>query len=116
MTYIDAVVMPVPADRRADLVRFARETGAVFREHGALRVVDCWGDDVPDGKLTSFPLAVQLRPGESVVVGWVEWPSREVRDAAWPKVMADARMAAGPGQVTDGKRMIYGGFSVVADL
>ena len=57
--------------------------GAVFKEHGALAVVECWGDDVPEGKLTSFPMAVKREPDETVVFGWIVWPSRELRDAAW---------------------------------
>ena len=103
------------ADRQARGVPKARGRRAsrVFKEYGALDVVDCWGDDVPEGKLTSFTLAVKREEGESVVFSWISWPSREFRDEAWKKVMADPRMQTGEALPFDGKRMIYGGFEVL---
>lgn len=116
MTYVDAFVTPVPDANRDAYRAFAEIAATVFRENGALQVVECWGDDVPDGKLTSFPLAVQKAPGESVVLGWVTWPSRAVRDAAWPKVEADARLQRNTVPMPfDGKRMIYGGFRILLE-
>ena len=67
----------------------------MFKEHGALRVVECWGDDVPEGKLTSFPMAVKRKDDETVVFSWITWPSREARDEGMKKMMADPRHAAG---------------------
>ena len=115
--YIDGFVIPLPAERREDYLALARLAAEVFLEHGATRVVECWGDDVPPGKLTSFPLAVQMREDEVVLFSWIEWPSREARDQGNPKVMADPRMAAiGPENVPfDGKRMIFGGFVPLLD-
>lgn len=115
--YIDGFVIPLPADRREDYLALARMAAEVFLEHGATRVVECWGDDVPPGKLTSFPLAVQTREDEVVLFSWIEWPSRETRDQGNPKAMADPRMAAiGPENVPfDGKRMIFGGFVPLLD-
>ena len=86
----------------------------VFLEYGATRVVDAWADDVPDGKVTDFKGAVNKQDDERVVYSWIEWPSKEVRDAAWPKVMADPRVKdrAVP---FDGKRLIYGGFRPILD-
>jgi uncharacterized protein YbaA (DUF1428 family) len=89
----------------------------VFKEFGALGVVDCWGDDVPEGKVTSFPLAVQRKDDETVVFSWITWPSRAARDEGWKKVMADPRTQ--PGSVAmpfDGKRLIYGGFQVISSV
>ncbi len=114
MTYIDGFVTAVPADRRDTYAAFARETGAVFKDHGALQVLDAWGTDVPDGKLTSFPMAVKKEPDEVVVFGWIVWPSKPVRDAAWDAVMKDPRLQ-GRTPPFDGKRMIFGGFEVVAE-
>ncbi len=116
MEYIDGFVAPVPSDKKDDYIKFAQLAATVFKEHGALRIVECWGDDVPQGEVTSFPLSVQLNEGESVVFSWVVWPSREVRDEAYPKIEADPRIQ--PDVVAppfDGKRMIYGGFNMIVD-
>ena len=83
-------------------------------EYGATRVVDTWGDDVPDGKVTDFKGAVNKKDDEQVACSWVEWPSKEVRDAAWPKVMADPRLKDHTPPF-DGKRLIYGGFRPILD-
>jgi uncharacterized protein YbaA (DUF1428 family) len=114
MTYVDGFVASVPTARRADYLQHVQTIGAIFKEYGALSVVDCWGDDVPEGKLTSFPMAVQCKQDETVVFGWVTWPSREVRDQSWQKVMADPRMQSAAAPPFDGKRMIYGGFEMVS--
>jgi uncharacterized protein YbaA (DUF1428 family) len=83
----------------------------VWKEHGALSYVECLGDDVPYGELTSFPRAVQAKEDEVVVFAWITYASRAERDAINAKVMADPRMADGMiDPPFDGKRMIYGGF------
>jgi uncharacterized protein YbaA (DUF1428 family) len=88
----------------------------VFKEHGALKLVECWGDDVPEGKITSFPMAVKCEPDETVVFSWILWPSREVRNQGMEKVMADPRCQPDPNTMPfDSKRMIYGGFEVIID-
>jgi uncharacterized protein YbaA (DUF1428 family) len=103
----------VPTAKKQVYQRHCQAMGAVFKEHGALAVVDAWGDDVPEGKLTSFPMAVKREPDETVVFGWIVWPSREVRDTAWASVMADPRMKD-QAMPFDGKRLIYGGFLTIA--
>lgn len=114
MTYVDGFVIPVPTANREAYRQMALAATAVFKEHGALSVVECWGDDVPDGKLTSFPLAVQRKDDESVVFSWVTWPSRAVRDEGMKKVMADPRLQPeNCPTIYDGKRLIYGGFEVI---
>ncbi len=115
MAYIDGFVIPVPRANRDAYIKLAGEMAAMFKEFGALKVVECWGDDVPEGKLTSFPLAVKAEPGEAVVFSWVIWPSRQARDAGNQKVMADPRMQPGSGMPFDGKRLIFGGFEVVLE-
>lgn len=116
MDYIDGFVAAVPETKRDAYLAYARQAAAIFREYGALRVTECWQDDVPEGEVTSFPMAVKREPGEAVVFSWVVWPSREVRDAAWAKVMTDPRMAPDRAPMPfDGKRMIYGGFRMVVD-
>ena len=115
MAYIDGFVCSVSDNKKEDYIAFAKQMGLVFKKHGALRVVDAWGSDVPDGKLTSFPLAVKRKENETVVLGWIEWPSKDIRDAAWPKAMEDPLMSEGNVMPFDGKRMIFGGFDVVAE-
>ncbi|UUX94409.1 DUF1428 domain-containing protein [Aquabacterium sp. J223] len=116
MNYVDGFVAAVPNANKEAYRRHAADAAVVFREHGALGVVECWGDDVPEGKLTSFPMAVQRRDDETVVFAWITWPSKAVRDAGWKQVMADPRMAADRAPMPfDGQRMVYGGFQVILD-
>ena len=114
MTYVDGIVASVPTVNRAEFLEHAQAMGKIFKEYGAISVVDCWGDDVPPGKLTSFPLAVQCKPDETVIFSWITWPSRQARDESWKRVMADPRLQAAGMPPFDGKRMIYGGFEVVS--
>jgi uncharacterized protein YbaA (DUF1428 family) len=113
MSYIDGFVIPVPTAKKQAYRDMCERTTPVFREYGALKVVECWGDDVPEGKLTSFPMAVKREPDETVVFSWIVWPSKEVRNAAMQKVMADPRMQLGSDTPFDGKRLIYGGFETL---
>lgn len=114
MNYVDGFVAAVPTANREKYLKHAQEAAVVFKDHGALTVVENWGNDVPEGKLTSFPMAVQRKDDEVVVFSWVTWPSKEVRDKGWEKIMADPRMAPDRGPMPfDGKRMIYGGFEMI---
>ena len=115
MNYVDGFVAAVTTRQRETYRQHAQTAAAAFKEHGALRVVECWGDDVPEGKLTSFPMAVQRKPEETVVFAWIEWPSRSVRDAGMKQVMEDPWMQM-KDMPFDGKRMIYGGFAGIVDL
>lgn len=120
MSYIDGFVIAVPTANRQAFIDHARTFDAVFIEYGALRVVEGWGDDVPDGKLTDFRRAVQATPEETVVFSWVEWPDKATRDAGMKKMMEDPRMdPSTPGNAPmpfDGKRMIFGGFQALVEL
>jgi uncharacterized protein YbaA (DUF1428 family) len=116
MNYVDGFVVPVPTDKREAYRKVAQAASAVFKENGALSVVECWGDDVPEGKITSFPMAVQRKPDETVVFSWIAWPSKAVRDEGMKKAMADPRLQAGMNPMPfDGPRMIFGGFEVIVD-
>ncbi len=115
--YVDASLIPVPTANKEAFRTWAKKTAALFREYGATRVVEAWGDDVPAGKVTDYRRAVKARDGETVVYGWVEWASKEVRDKAWEKMMADPRMQPGEEKPPfDGQRMIYGGFAPLVDV
>ena len=92
MIYVDGFVAAVRADRKDDYRAHAARMSGIFFECGALRVVETWGDDVPDGKRTDFRRAVQAEDGEVVLFSWIEWPSKEARDAGWKTLMADPRM------------------------
>ena len=116
MAYVDGFVAAVPTANRDIYREHATKAAAAFKEHGALRVVECWGDDVPQGKLTSFPLAVQCRDDETVVFSWITWPSREARNTGWKKVLEDPRMQPASNPMPfDGKRLIYGGFEIFVE-
>lgn len=116
MSYIDGFVIPVPVSSKEAYRELARKAAPIFKRHGALKVVETWGVDVPEGKVTSFPMAVKCKPDEAVVFSWIVWPSNEVRDAGMKKVMEDPEMEAlGPEMPFDGKRMIFGGFDVILD-
>ena len=114
MNYVDGFVAAVPTANRETYRRHAELAAEVFKEHGALSVVECWGDDVPQGKLTSFPMAVKCQDDETVVFSWITWPSKAVRDAGMAKVMADPRLQPETNPMPfDGKRLIYGGFEMI---
>jgi uncharacterized protein YbaA (DUF1428 family) len=117
MSYIDGFIMAVPTANKDKFIQHAQGGDSVFVENGATRVLECWGDDVPDGKLTDFRRAVQASADETVVFSWIEWPDKATRDAGMDKVMKDPRMnpASNP-MPFDGKRMIYGGFAPVVEL
>ena len=116
MSYVDGFVIAVPTDNRDAFIKHAQEAAAVLKEHGALSVVECWGEDVPDGKVTSFPMAVQKKPDETVVFSWILWPSRQVRDEGMGKAMNDPRLQPDTMAMPfDGKRMIFGGFEPIVE-
>lgn len=114
MEYIDGFVAAVPIKNKETYIQHAKDAAKVFKEHGALRLVECWGDDIPDGEITSFPLAVQCKEDEMVVFSWIVWPSKEIRNSGIEKVMKDSRMSNENNPMPfDGQRLIYGGFQVL---
>ena len=116
MGYADGYLLAVPTANKDAYRDMAAKAAAVFKDYGATRVVEAWGDDVPDGKVTDYKGAVKATGDEAVVYSWIEWPSKEARDAAWPKVMEDERMKPDHANMPfDGQRMIYGGFAPILD-
>ena len=112
MKYVDGFVVAVPADKKDAYREMAAKAAPLFKEFGALRIVECWASDVP----TDFRMAVKAEENEEVVFSWIEYPSKEVRDAANQKMMSDPRMKEfGESMPFDGKRMIYGGFESIID-
>lgn len=114
--YVQGFVVPVPADQREAYRKMAEEAWTMFEEYGALRLVEAWGDDVPEGQLTDFRRAVKAQANEKIVFALMEWPSREVCDAAHDKMTKDERMKMPPQMPFDPQRMIYGGFVPVVTL
>jgi uncharacterized protein YbaA (DUF1428 family) len=116
MVYIEGFVAAVPAANKEAYIRHASEVAPLFKEFGVIRMVETWGDDVPDGKVTDFKGAVNAKDDEVVVFCWFEYPSKEVRDSANQKIMNDPRMKEmGANMPFDGQRMIYAGFAPVVD-
>ncbi|WP_414639489.1 DUF1428 domain-containing protein [Allosphingosinicella sp.] len=114
--YIDGFVLPVPPGNKQAYTELAQKAARKFEEYGALRVVEGWSDDVPDGKVTDFRRAVKAEDGETVVFSWIEWPDKATRDSSWEKIMKDPDMQPDHDNMPfDGKRMFWGGFDVLLD-
>lgn len=116
--YIDGTVMPVPADKREAYTAASKKMAELFQEFGAISVVDCWGDSLPEGKVNDFHTAVLRKPEEAVVFSWINWKDKAARDAGWEKIMNDPRMQEfGPHTVgADMGRMIFGSFIPLVDV
>jgi uncharacterized protein YbaA (DUF1428 family) len=115
--YVDGFVLAVPRDNLDAYKALALRAGAVWKEHGALSVVECVGDDVPAGTVTSFPLAVQAKDSEVVVFSWIAFASRADRDRINALVMSDPRLQHDLAHMPfDGRRMIFGGFTTLIQL
>jgi len=116
MSYVDGFILPLPKKNLQAYRRMAQKAGKIWKEYGALEYIECIGDDVKPGKLTSFPQSVKLKPDETVVFSWIVFKSRAHRDRVNKKVMEDPRLAAmmeGKDMPFDGKRMVYGGFKTL---
>ena len=121
MSYIDGFVIAVPTENKQKFIEHARMGDAIFTELGATREVECWADDVPEGKVTDFGKAVKATADESIVFSWIEWPDKDTRDAAMQKMMSDdfndERMDPEKNPMPfDGSRLIFGGFKPVVEL
>lgn len=125
MSYIDGFVIAVPTANKQKFLEHAKLGDGVFMDLGALRVVECWGDDVPAGKVTDFRRAVQAKEDETIVFSWIEWPDKPTRDAAYAKMTewmnhpekADPRMNPAMNPMPfDGTRLILGGFAPLVEL
>ena len=121
MKYVDGFVIAVPTKNRQKFIDHAARADEMFVEHGAIRVVECWGDDVPDGKTTDFRKATLAREDETIVFSWIEWPDKATRDAAMARIedvsKTDDRVNPDTNPMPfDGARLIYGGFRPVVTL
>jgi TetR/AcrR family transcriptional regulator, transcriptional repressor for nem operon len=115
-TYIDGYVIAVPIANKAAYIRHVQDNILVFKQYGALRVMECWADDVPSGRINSYGHAVQQEQDEAVVFAWIEWPFKAIRDAAWPLILRDPRMSKEHNPMPfDMKRMLRGGFQTIVN-
>ena len=116
MTYIDGVIAAVPTANKEAYRIHSERAAAVFKRHGALSLTECWGDDVPEGKINSMRTAVLLKPDETVVLAWIIWPDKATRDAGMAKVMTDPDMTPEANPMPfDGQRLIHGGFELLLE-
>ncbi|QEM83667.1 DUF1428 domain-containing protein [Halomonas binhaiensis] len=117
MAYVEGFVVAVPEENQEAYRDLAARAAEIFKRYGATRVVEAWGTDVPEGKVTDFPRAVQSEPGEVVVFSWIEFPSKQARDETFARMEAENAMDDFMGEMPfDGKRMIFGGFETILDV
>lgn len=112
MSYVTGFLTPVPTANKDAYVAAAKQGWDLFRKYGAVKMTECWGEDVPEGKVTSFPMAVKKTPDEAVVFSWIIWPDKQTADSAWKKMEQDPAMKDMQ-MPFDGKRMMWGGFTPV---
>ncbi|WP_020590596.1 DUF1428 domain-containing protein [Kiloniella laminariae] len=114
--YIDGFVAAVPTANKQKYIDFSKTAAKIFKKYGALSLVECWGDDVPEGKVTSFPMAVKCQEDETVVFSWIAWPDSATRNSGMEKVMNDPEMHSETNPMPfDGKRIIFGGFKMIVN-
>jgi uncharacterized protein YbaA (DUF1428 family) len=113
MSYIQGFVLAVPKAKKQEYIEAARSSAVIFQEYGAMRIVEAWSEDIPDGKVTDFKMAVQAKPDEAIVFSWIEWPDKQTWKAASDKMETDPRWKEMPEMPFDGSRMIWGGFDPI---
>ena len=114
MAYIEGFVAAVPTANKDEYVKQAREAARYFKDLGATRLIECWGDDVPKGKVTDFYKAVQAKDDETPIFSWIEYPDKATRDAANEKMSQDSEMM-NMEMPFDASRMFFGGFEQVVN-
>ncbi|WP_108661643.1 DUF1428 domain-containing protein [Acuticoccus kandeliae] len=115
MNYVDGFLVPVPTAKREAYLAVAQKAAKIFKKHGALSVVEAWGDDVPEGEVTSFTMAVKRKDDETVVFSWITWPDKATRDKGMKASMEDFEAGEMPEMPFDGKRMVFGGFQAIVE-
>lgn len=116
MAYVDGFLLAVPNDKKDAYAKTARWCLDIWKsEYGLISAKECWGENIPEGEVTSFPMAVKLKDNETVVFSWTIWPDKQTRDNAWDKCMQDPRFK-NMDMNFDGKRMMFGGFEVLVEI
>lgn len=113
MSYIQGLLIPCPSDKKDAYREMAKQAAPIFADYGATRIMECWGDSVPDGKVTDFKRAVKAKEDETVVFAWIEWPDKQTYESAAEKMETDERWKEMPEMPFDGMRMMWAGFEPV---
>ena len=116
MSYIQGLLIAVPEKNKNAYIELAALAAPVFRDYGALRIMECWGDAVPDGEITDFKRSVKAEEDEVVVFSWIEWPDKETYETAVAKMETDERWNQMPEMPFDGKRMMWAGFQPIFEF
>jgi len=117
MGYVTGCVIAVPTGRKEEFLDHCAVCAEVLKANGALEIFECWGDEVPDGEVTSFPMAVKCEKDETVVFSWILWPSKQACETGMQAMMDHPDLQPGVLEMPfDGKRMIYGGFEVISEI
>ncbi|UXU75609.1 MULTISPECIES: DUF1428 domain-containing protein [unclassified Paracoccus (in: a-proteobacteria)] len=116
MSYYSGFLLAVPTANKQKYIELARDHWPMFKQYGALRMVEAWGVDVPHGKVTDFYMSTQAKEDETIVFSWIEWPDRATADAAFERMMADPDTPRPPEMPFDGMRMMWGGFEPIVDV
>ena len=114
MTYIDGFIAAVPTKNKEVYIQHVKQAAKYLKEYGAIKLVECWGDDIKKGKITSFPKSVKCKDDETVVFSWVAWPSKKIRDKGMQEMFGDPEVKE-MSMPFDTSRLIYGGFEVILD-
>jgi uncharacterized protein YbaA (DUF1428 family) len=115
--YVEGFVAAVPKENKMKYLEQAKKAAQIFKKLGANRIVENWQNDVPHGKTTDFYGAVKAKENEEILFSWIEYPTKEIRDEAYKKMMDDPEMKEmGKNMPFDGSRMIFGGFETIVDL
>ncbi len=116
--YVDGFLIPVPKRNLGAYFRMSAKAGKVWREYGALEYRECIADDVNHKGLFSFPRAIRLRKGESVVFSWIVYRSKSQRNKVNARILKDKRILKMMETKSpfEPRRMAYGGFKVKVDL
>ena len=115
MNYVSGFLAAVKIENKQAYTDFASEMAGYFTDRGALRVVECWGDNVPDGKVTSFPMAVKKEEDEAVIFSWIEWPDRVTADKCMEEMMSGPPEGTPTDMPFDGQRIVFGGFEMIVE-
>ncbi len=115
MAYVQGFLVAVPKAKKQAYIESAKAAAPIFKEYGALRVVETWSEDIADGKVTDFKRAVLAKDDEAIVFSWIEWPDKQSFEAASKKMETDERWKNMPEMPFDGKRMVWGGFDPIFD-
>ncbi|SFB00784.1 Uncharacterized conserved protein YbaA, DUF1428 family [Poseidonocella pacifica] len=113
MPHVSGFLAPVPEEKKDAYIASAKKFWPLFKEYGAISMTECWEATVPDGEVTSFPLAVKREPNEKVVFSWILWPDEETAGKCWAAMETDSRFQESMDMPFDGKRMVWGGFNTI---